>query len=160
MNGFAIEILASHDRSGFLCGVDELDRYFHSQVTQDVRRKAATCYVLVDTIQNRIAGFHTLAAASIPLVDIPESFKKRLPRYKDLPAVLIGRMAIAKDYQKKGLGSLLIYNAVEIAMDSPITGVALVVDAKDENAKKFYLHNGFIALESLPNRLILILGKK
>jgi hypothetical protein len=78
---FLIEPLdASHDRASFACGVDALDRYFHKQFTQDVRRSVTACYVAVEVSQARIAGYYTLAAAGIPLADMPAALAKRLPR--------------------------------------------------------------------------------
>jgi hypothetical protein len=47
---FHIELLTSkHNRAGFSCGVDTLDRYLYEQASQDMRRRAASCYVAVDT---------------------------------------------------------------------------------------------------------------
>jgi hypothetical protein len=69
---FIIEALASgHDRKGFSCGVAALHEYFHKQVMQDVRRRATACYVAVETASGRVAGYYTLAAAGIPLAEMP-----------------------------------------------------------------------------------------
>ena len=70
-----------HDRAAFLCGDDALDRYFQTQVTQDIRRRIANCSVVVEIATSHVAAYYTLSAASIPLVDLPPDEAKRLPRY-------------------------------------------------------------------------------
>jgi ribosomal protein S18 acetylase RimI-like enzyme len=160
MYQFDIEVLASHDRASFFCGVDALDKYFHDQVTQDVRRRVANCYVAVDVADKQIAGFYTLSAASIPLLDVPETLKKKLPRYPSVPVARLGRLAVAQSYQKNKLGAALLWDAVERASKSDLASVALVVDAKDDTAKSFYQHHGFISYGSLPLQLLLHLNKR
>jgi len=72
-DGFRIELLESrHIRSDFHCGTEPLDRYFREQVSQDVRRRAALCYVAVERDAVKIAGYYTLAASSVPLAEMPE----------------------------------------------------------------------------------------
>ena len=90
---FTIEPLGNdHDRTLFKSGVEPLDRYFATQVTQDIRRRACACFVAVETGTKTVAGFYTIAATSIPLPDIAADTAKRLPRYPLVPAVRIGRL--------------------------------------------------------------------
>src|SRR3954451_25442073 len=97
---FLIEALnPDHDRDGFACGVEALDRYFRLQVTQDVRRRATTCYVALEAPGTRIAGYYTLAAAGIPLADLPGELAKRLPRYPSVPVARLGRLAVDQFYR-------------------------------------------------------------
>ena len=57
MEAFRIEQLGpDHDRSGFSCGTDALERYFREQVTQDVRRRVTACYVALEASGSKIAG--------------------------------------------------------------------------------------------------------
>jgi hypothetical protein len=66
------EVLARHhDRPAFACGEEALDRYFQTQVTQDIRRHIANCFVIVDVGSGQVAGYYTLSAATIPLTDLP-----------------------------------------------------------------------------------------
>ncbi|NLE87261.1 MAG: hypothetical protein GX607_12775 [Myxococcales bacterium] len=81
---FLVEALAGHDRSAFSSGVQVLDRYFRIQVTQDVRRRVASCYVAVEAETARVAGFYTIAAASIPTPDLPETVRKKFRRDEQL----------------------------------------------------------------------------
>jgi ribosomal protein S18 acetylase RimI-like enzyme len=152
---FVIEALqGTHDRRGFVSGVDALDRYFREQVTQDIRRRLTNCFVAVDAAGG-VVGFYTFAATSLPMTDLGPEEIKRLPRYPLLPAGLIGRLAVAGAARGQGLGSALLVDALSRALRSEPAIFALLVDAKDEAAKRFYLHHGFRALVSRPQSLFL-----
>jgi len=135
----------THDRAAFCCASEPLNRYLREQASQDIRRRVAACFVaLVDA--QRIAGYYTLASASLPLADLPASTAKKLPRYPTVPAVRMGRLAVAQEFQGQGLGGALLADALDRASRSEIAAFALMVDAKDEAAAAFYRHHGFIAL--------------
>jgi GNAT superfamily N-acetyltransferase len=156
---FLIEALRpDHDRGGFNCGADALDRYFEKQVTQDVRRRATACYVAIEALGTRIAGFYTLAAAGVPLVDLPTKLAKRLPRYPSVAVARLGRVAVDQAYRGCKLGSALLWDALQRALRSEIAVFALLVDAIDEQAEAFYLHHGFVSLGSQPRQLVLPLA--
>jgi len=123
-------------------------------VTQDVRRRVSNCFVLLDA-DNQVSGYYTFAAAGIPLADLPESLTKRLPRYPSLPAGLIGRLAVERRYQRRGLGALLVVDAVARALRAEPAIDALVVDAKDDHASAFYARLGFHRFTSQSNRLFI-----
>jgi GNAT superfamily N-acetyltransferase len=153
---FFVEALSSgHDRSSFCCGVEPLDRYFHSQVTQDVRRRATACYVALESPDSQVAGYYTLAAAGILLTDLPESKGKRLPRYPSVPVARLGRLAVDQAYRGRKLGGALLWDAGIRALRSEIAVFALVVDAKDEGAEAFYRHHGFVPFGAQPRQLVL-----
>lgn len=148
---------ASHDRATFNSGSEPLDRYFQQQVTQDVRRRVAACFVALASEQ-RIAGFYTLASASLLLADLPASVGKKLPRYPTVPAVRMGRLAVDREFKGRGLGAALLADALNRAARSDIAAYALMVDAKDDSAAAFYRHHGFIALPDSPSTLFLPLA--
>ncbi|MBU0915895.1 GNAT family N-acetyltransferase [Aquabacterium parvum] len=148
---------ASHDRSSFDSGARALDRYFKEQVTQDVRRRVASCFVAL-TEDQRIAGFYTLASASVPLTELTPEAIKKLPRYRAVPTVRMGRLAVDQAFKGQGLGGALLGDALTRAARSEIAAYALVVDAKDEPAAAFYRHHGFIALPETPLTLFLPLA--
>lgn len=145
---------ADVDRAPFHCGSEPLDRYFREQVTQDVRRRVATCFVALAEKQ-RIAGFYTLASASLLLNDLPASMTKKLPRYPSVPAVRMGRLAVDQAFKGQGLGGALLADALERVARSDIAAFAMMVDAKDQSAVAFYRHHGFIALQESPLCLFL-----
>lgn len=145
------------DRSDFECGVEPLDRYFKTQVSQDIKRRVTACFTALDT-QGQVAGYYTLASASILLKDLAEPLAKRMPRYPNVPAVRMGRLAVDRNFKGQGLGAALLVDALRRATTSEIAAAALVVDAKDQVAAAFYAHHGFIATLGNPLFLYLPLG--
>ena len=153
---FRLEALTEgHDRAAFVCGEEDLDLYFRTQVTQDIRRHIANCFVALEIKTERVAGFYTIAATSIPLTDLPQDVTKRLPRYPTVPAVRIGRLAIDRGFQGCGLGAALLADAAKRTLEAPPAAFALVVDAKNDRAVAFYEHHGFIAFAGRPRTLFL-----
>ena len=144
-----------HARSAFASGVEPLDRYFRTQAGQDVRRRVAACFVLVEDGGAEPLGFYTLAATSLTLAELPEALTKRLPRYPTVPATLMGRLAVDGRHRGEGLGEMLLMDALARALRSEIATFAVVVDAKDERAAKFYAKYGFRALTTEGRRLFL-----
>lgn len=152
---FTIEPLgAAHQRKDFSCGVAALDRYMHELASQDVKRRVSNCFVAYDDT-GAIAAYYTFAAASLPLADLPDAEKKRLPRYGLLPAGLIGRLAVDKRFRGRHLGGALVLDAIQRAAGADPAIFALVVDAKDETAAGFYEHLGFRRFASRPLSLFL-----
>ncbi len=148
-DSFVIEPLASHhDRIAFSCGINALDRYLQTQAGQDIRRRISNCFVAVAPNTSIIAGYYTLAAASIPVTDLPPEETKRLPKYPVLPAAIVGRLAVDSRYTRRSLGSALLFDAMQRAMRADPAVYAVVVDAKDEVAADFYRHLGFRAFSS------------
>jgi GNAT superfamily N-acetyltransferase len=153
-----IEALASHhERNGFFCGVDSLDRYLWTQASQDIRRKANGVFILVEPRKpNVILGYYTLCATGLPQGDVPAAARKHVPRYPLVSATLIGRLAVSEGRQGERLGAMLLADAVRRAYRSAETvgSSMLVVDAINERAAAFYEGNGFVRL---PDSLRLVL---
>jgi predicted GNAT family N-acyltransferase len=149
-----------HDklRAAFSCGVESLDRYLKQQAGQDAKRRAAVSYVLVSG-DNRIAGYYTLSSDNIRADDLPSEMVKqlKLPRYPVIGATLIGRLARDLSFRGQGIGELLLSDALKMAMamSRKIASAAVVVDAKDHNARRFYTAFGFIGLPETIRRLFL-----
>jgi GNAT superfamily N-acetyltransferase len=135
----------STDRASFKSGVEPLDRYFRTQVSQDIKRRVSACFVATDA-HGRMAGYYTLASASVLLVDLPEALGKKLPRYPSIPAVRMGRLAVDQSFKGIGLGAALLADALRRAVKAEIAAYAFLVDAKDQDAASFYAHHGFMAL--------------
>ena len=148
---------AGHDRTAFNSDSEPLNRYLREQATQDVRRRVAACFVaLADG--SRIAGYYTLASASLLLADLPASTGKKLPRYPTVPAVRMGRLAVDQAFKGQGLGGALLADALHRTARSEIAAYALIVDAKDDAAATFYRHHGFIPLPDSPLAMFLPLA--
>lgn len=153
-----IQALASHhERSGFSCGVDSLDRYLRTQASQDLRRKANGVFILVEPEKPTVVvGYYTLCATGLPRGEVPVAARKHAPRYPLVSATLIGRLAVSEARQGERLGAMLLADAVRRAFRSADTvgSSMLVVDALNERAAAFYEGNGFARL---PDSLRLVL---
>ncbi|TAM55034.1 MAG: GNAT family N-acetyltransferase [Paraburkholderia sp.] len=155
---FRLSLLdTTHDRNAFDSGSEPLNRYLKEQVGQDVRRRVAACFVALAS-DDRIAGYYTLASASLLLTDLPAGIGKKLPRYPTVPTVRMGRLAIDRAFKGQGLGGALLADALDRAARSEIAAYALMVDAKDDDAAAFYRHHGFIALPDAQRTLFLPLA--
>ena len=143
-----------HNRAAFSCGVEALDRYLQKQAGQDASKHVAAVFVITPDGEF-IAGFYTLSAHVISLSDLPDNVAKRLPRYPNVPATLLGRLAVCEDFRGRNIGELLLLDAFKraLANSREVASAVLAVDAKDERAREFYLRHDFIPLPSQPNRL-------
>jgi predicted GNAT family N-acyltransferase len=115
----------------------------------------AAPFVLRAADSSRIVGYYTLSAATIELQELPVAVARRLPRYPLLPAVLIGRLAVDRAFTGQGWGEILLVDALRrsLAQSRQIAAMAVVVDAKDAAARRFYERYGFQPLVEHQNRL-------
>ena len=147
---FQLEPLAQqHDRAAFSCGVQSLDHYLKTQASQDMRRKANAVFVAVRAqAPTRIVGYFTLCAHTWSQDEVPEAARKHIPRYPLVSATLIGRLAVDKNDQGRGVGAVLLARALRMAYEntSVVGSSMIVVDAMDERAAGFYEAHGFIRL--------------
>lgn len=147
----------NHDRFLFDCGNDILNRFIKQLASQIAKRQEAVIYVCHD--KGRVIGFYTLSADKIYKMDSPSELKNQSP-HTAIPCVLIGRLAVDKNYQGFGLGfDLLAHALCQIKKTAELIGVAFVVDAKDENAKLFYQNYGFIELQNVPLKMAFPVSK-
>jgi predicted GNAT family N-acyltransferase len=158
----AVEELDSkrHDRAGFDCGVEILNRYLKTLATQHRAKGIATTFVLIDSDEPaRILGYYSLSAATLSFEKLTDADRKGLPAYP-IPAVRIGRLASAASARGRGLGELLLQNAVKRILEARSTlGVfAVVVEAKDASAEAFYRKYGFRLCDAQSRQLYLPLG--
>jgi GNAT superfamily N-acetyltransferase len=130
----------------FDCGNDNLNEYLKRYaVKNDAARIGKTFAALTE--EDLIAGYITLSNAQIEREKLPPDLK--LPRYP-VPALRIGKLAVSRELQGKGIGAWLLFKALEKAIEiAEIAAVyAVLVDAIDANAKRFYLKYGFIPLQN------------
>jgi ribosomal protein S18 acetylase RimI-like enzyme len=152
---FFSEALAKQDRSNFASGNEKIDLYFRTMVSQDVKRRYAACYVLIERESGQLAGFYTLSSSAIPLTEIPSDLIKKLPRYPTIPAILIGWLGRDVGCQGQNVGSLLIYDAIARVASSPAGAHAIIVDAIDDAARAFYRKHFFIPFANRPESLFI-----
>lgn len=144
----------AHRRDAFRSDVESLDRYLSEFALQDIKRRIAGCFVAEDD-DGEIVGFYTLAATSISFDALPAGLTKRLPRYPVIPAMLLGRLAVAVAHRGKGLGRALVADGLMRTDSFGIGAFALVVDAKDARAVAFYRKMGFAAIPDEARRMFL-----
>jgi len=155
-------LAAHHDREPFRCGHDGLDRYLREQASRDVRRGIARVFVAVAAAdRGTILGFHALSAASITASQLPPEFARRLPRHP-VPAALLGRLAVDQTVARRGLGGILLADAIKRTLSaSAALGIAvIVVDPIDDGARSFYAAHGFRSLEGPERRMFLTLAAR
>ncbi|MGX2975510.1 GNAT family N-acetyltransferase [Ursidibacter arcticus] len=136
-------------RNSFSCTVKELEDYFHKYASQDVKKKLTKCFVLVENKQSKIIGYYTLSALSVPISDIPQEKRNKNIPYPNIPAVLIGRLAVDTNFQHQGYGKFLIADAIHKIKNTAIGAAILVVEAKNDNAVSFYQRLGFVEFKEL-----------
>lgn len=145
-----IELLDNkHNRNNFDCGKELLNNYLKTQARQDIKRKLSACFVLSESETNNIQGYYTLSTNSISLSSFPEQIQKKLPKsYTSIPTTLLGRLAIDKNYQGKGIGKILLIDALKRSYEisHKVGSFAVVVDPIDEEAENFYDKYDFIKL--------------
>ncbi len=148
-----VEPLGSgHGRSGFDSGVEPLDRYFRTQASQDARKNMAAPFVLV-LEDGTIAGYYTLSSTSVQISELPEQTVRKLPGYPLVPATLLGRLAVDRRQQGKGYRRFLLADALYRAAQSEIASFAVIVDAKDDSARRFYERESFLPFPDEPMKL-------
>jgi len=149
--GAVVPLDKTHNRSRFDCGIEALNRYLQQQARQEMQRHVSVTFVLPDSEQ-AIRGFYTLSSSSMALEALPDVLAKKLPRYNRLPVTLLGRLAVDKTAQSKGIGQFLLLDALKRSVDNArvIGAMAVIVDAKDQQAEQFYQHFGFLPFQKTP----------
>ena len=147
-----IELLAkTHDRDGFDCGSEPLNLFLKQTARQHAERGISRTFVLVDeaaTPPKPIVGFFSLNICQIKAESLTPQEAKKLPR--EVAGVRLGRLAVAKANQRQGIGKTLLVAAMGkfIEIFNTAGGIGLFVDAKDQEANRYYEQFGFVSLPS------------
>ncbi len=153
-------IAKEHDRGAFDCGDADLNIYLQRYARQNHETGGAKSFVAAPIdAPTRVLGFYTLSPASIEYARAPAIVKKRLARY-EVPVFRLGRLAVDRTVQGRGLGTALLLLAGErcIRVAGEVGGVALLIDAKDDRVARWYAENGALALADAPLSLVLPLS--
>lgn len=154
-----VELLnATHDRGGFDCGVEPLNRYLQQIARQHIAKGISKTFVLVDehaAAPKPVLGFFTISLCQVLGQQVPAKWAKKLP--EQIPAMRLGRLAVAQTQQGAGYGKTLLVDALHrIARVADLAGgIGLFVDAKDEAAAAFYARFGFEPTPSEPLTLFM-----
>ena len=157
MNKLKIEPLSKHHhKKDFDCGVKALNCYLRTMASQHSKKGISRTYILTEE-DNRVTilGYVTITACEIESDTLPDSFAKKYPLI--VSGAKIGRLAVSKPYQKLGLGEHLMIYAMHqtIIVHKAVGLIGMIVDAKDDQTKKYYKKYGFIPLPNLPLTLFL-----
>ncbi|MBD2500738.1 GNAT family N-acetyltransferase [Anabaena azotica] len=133
-------ITSEHDVSEFKSRSDALNTWLKEKA---LKKEGDTARTYVVTVGNKVIGYYCLATASVAHITATSKAKRNAP--DPIPCMLIGRLAVDTDWEKKGIGSGLLRDAItRIVSASQIVGIRCVlVHAKDEEAKEFYLKRKF-----------------
>jgi GNAT superfamily N-acetyltransferase len=154
-----LPLTGSHDRQGFNCGRQELNDWLRQVARQHQDKGLSKTFVAVrEDAPEHICGYYALTLAELENRHLPDAWRKKLPRR--IPGVRLGRLAVDKQYQGKGLGELLLVDALTRArrIYTEAGGIGLFVDAIDERATDYYRRFGFQA--SPDNPLLLFLSAR
>lgn len=159
MSSYAIELLTSaHDRANFASGLESVDRYFREVARGHLEKGVSVTRVLVESEvppPKPVLGFFTLSGIVVEAKPWPDA-PKSLPN-QAVPAVLLGRLAVAIEHQGKGLGAMLLASACQLAYEAIVRsgGIGMVVDAAHQQAASFYRSFGFKPVSTGSLRLFL-----
>ena len=151
-----IELLTrQHNRKGFDCGVPELNDYLQKQAMQHAKSGVSRTFILSGLEdEGSIQGFYSLSMGSLNKNLLPKSLQKKFPHHP-LPIVRLGRLAVSKEHQGKGFGKKLLAHALHkcYLLSQDIGMIAVVIDAKDQQARNFYSQFEF---ECLPEQELIL----
>ncbi len=153
-------IAKEHDRGAFDCGDADLNIYLRRCARQNHEIGGAKCFVAAPVDEpTRVLGFYILSPASIEYARAPTIVKKGLARY-EVPVFRLGRLAVDRTVQGRGLGTALLLRAGErcIRVAGEVGGVALLIDTKNDSVARWYAENGALALADAPLSLVLPLS--
>lgn len=142
--------VAKHRRNEFVCESRELTEFLRTRARKEMQARSSACFVLVaEADPGRIVGYYTLSQTAVAMRELPEAVTKRLPRYPQLGATLIGRLARDLAWKGKAVGRLLLIDALRrcVRHSAEVGAVLVVTDPKDDKARAFYESHGFRALD-------------
>lgn len=148
---------SSVQKDAFDCGILELNEYLKQYARQNHKNGIAKTFVAIPDVENRIvAGYYSVSMSQIERESLPDNQSKGLPRYP-VPAMLIGKLAVDKSMQGRGLGEELLVDALKkaVRLSTEVGIFAVRVDALNDKAKSFYLKYGFIAFQEQARSLFL-----
>lgn len=148
-------LAAAHDRSAFACEQPSLTDYLLKFAGQNERSDIAACFVALAPDSVKIIGYYTISAHAVLESELAAEQKRGLPAHDRIPAFLIGRLARDVTMKGKGLGELLLIDAMARLCSVEAAARMIVVDPIDENAGAFYGRYGFAPLGQMTTRLYL-----
>jgi GNAT superfamily N-acetyltransferase len=129
-------LTVEHDLSQFDCGAPALNDWLRHRAVRNESRFSRTYVVCAD---QRVVGYYCISAGAVERAASPGKLRRNAP--DAIPVSVIGRLAVSREHAGKGLGADLLADALRrIAVASQSIGIgAVLVHAKDDAAKRFYL---------------------
>lgn len=149
-----LPLTGSHDRQGFDCRRPALNDWLRQVARQHQDKGLSKTFVAIrEDEPTHICGYYALTLSELENRHLPNTWRKKLPRR--IPGVRLGRLAVDRRYQGKGLGELLLVDALMRArrIHAEAGGIGLFVDALDEQAAEYYRRFGF---QSAPDNPLLL----
>lgn len=148
---------SKHIRTHFCSKEDSLDNYLQTQASQDLKRKITAIFVLIEDDNPEILAYYTLSAYTVEIQQLDRSFAKQLPRYPQLPATLLGRLAVDHQHQGNKFGELMLIDALKRAYQTSqqVASLVVIAEALNEKAAQFYQKYRFQAFKENPLKLYL-----
>jgi GNAT superfamily N-acetyltransferase len=153
-----VPISREHATEGFDCGKPPLNEWLQKYALQSDAAGAARVFVTTED-ETDVVGYYALAGADIEPSEAPERVAEGLPKHRPISVVLLARLAVDSAHQSKGVGrSLLRYAMEQSAAAADIIGLrAIVVHAKDGEARNWYEKHGFEPSPTDPLHLIVLM---
>lgn len=144
-----------HLLESFDCGVPSLNDWLKRRARMNEREGASRSYVVC--AGQEVVGYYCLAAGSVCCLDVPGRVRRNMP--DPLPVMVIGRLAIHREWHGQGLGRALLRDAaIRTLSAAEVAGVrAILVHALSEEAKRFYIRWGFMESPTNPMTLVITL---
>ncbi len=139
-------ISAKHDLLSFHSGETGLDNWLRERSIDNMESAASRTYVICPVGSNQVIGYYALSMGQILNQDVIGSMRRNMPR--QIPAVMLGRLAIDQKWQSQGLGGALLRDAVERAIRASreVSARLIIVHVLSPEAESFYRHHGFVQL--------------
>ncbi len=146
-----------HQLGDFSCGVASLDDWLKRRARPNQVSGASRTYVVTEG--GAVVGYYCLASGALALNEAPPAMRRNMP--DPLPIAVLGRLAVDRSYQGRGLGVALLQDAVLRTLQAgDILGIrGLLVHALSAEAQAFYQHHGFVSSPTQPMTLILSLKR-
>lgn len=154
---FRIEPLGDHDRASFACGEPAIDGWFRERAGQMSRKGLAAVHVMVEHTTGTVVGFYTLSNYTVVAIALPDRIGKGMPRGIPLPAHPIGQLGVDRQYQGRGFGETLLFDALKRAdrLTGDSASLGVVVHALNERAAAWYRRIGFEPFPAHPLHLVM-----
>lgn len=147
----------SDQRSDFCSGADDLDEWLKKYARQNQTANSATTYVATDG--SRVIGYYAIAMSAVEMISAPAELRKSMPR--QIPCMLLARLAVDQQFKGQGLGAALLRDALlrALSLSKTIGAAAVLVHCRDENAKRFYLNNGDFLISPMDDMQLMVSTK-